>query len=273
MSGNKKPSPYFKKDQSSGGLGHQNQLTPNQIGKIHVNKSQKGNRLLDLLQNVEYMFENVAADYVFGGQSCALFLSCKYHLLYGHYISNRMRQIKSFRNKILLVLVDVEHNSHIIRELSQLTMHHDFTMILAWSLPEAARYLETFKLYDGRGSEMLRHKPKEEYTEQVTESITTVRGVNRTDARVLLENFETMRGVMNASSEELSICPGVGEKKVKRLFSTFTQPFIPTKKRQQQKITSFTQDESNSQATEEKVTEEDLFGEEEDIYKELSEEQ
>jgi DNA excision repair protein ERCC-1 len=34
-----------------------------------------------------------------------------------------------------------------------------------------------------------------------------------------------VKGLMNASMEELSLCPGVGAKKVRQLLETFQEPF------------------------------------------------
>ena len=43
-----------------------------------------------------------------------------------------------------------------------------------------------------------------------------VRGVNRTDVLTLGATFHTAAGIMQASMEELSTCPGIGPTKIRR---------------------------------------------------------
>ena len=56
---------------------------------------------------------------------------------------------KMFKLRVLLVLVDDEHNLQALQELNKLAFAHGYTLILAWSNLECARYLETLKFYDG----------------------------------------------------------------------------------------------------------------------------
>eukprot|EP01117_Protostelium_nocturnum_P009891 TRINITY_DN3523_c0_g1_i2.p1 TRINITY_DN3523_c0_g1~~TRINITY_DN3523_c0_g1_i2.p1 ORF type:complete len:265 (+),score=46.04 TRINITY_DN3523_c0_g1_i2:130-924(+) len=257
-------SPYFKKKEQPILV----DKTPrNQIGKLLVNKAQKGNRLLNYIKNVDWMFESIAPDYVFGNDGCALFLSCRFHMLHESYIYNRMKQIRSFKVKILLVLIDMDHNEHIIKELSKLSMVADFTMILTWSLSEAGRYLETYKLLESKGTELLKHKPKDDYRSQVLESLTSLRGVNKTDVQVMIESFDTVKGLINASMEELTMCPGIGEKKVKRLLHAFNQPFRQSNIRKQSKI-NFSENKQSESTKEEPPIEEEP--EEDDSYQDLN---
>jgi DNA excision repair protein ERCC-1 len=65
--------------------------------------------------------------------------------------------------------------------------------------------------------------------------LTSVRSVNKTDAVTLANNFGSLKNLMEASLEELSILPGFGEKKVKRLHDTFHTRFIPTGKKEKPK--------------------------------------
>ena len=56
---------------------------------------------------------------------------------------------KMFKLRVLLVLVDDEHNLQALQELNKLAFAHSYTLILAWSNIECARYLETLKFYEG----------------------------------------------------------------------------------------------------------------------------
>jgi ERCC4-type nuclease len=46
----------------------------------------------------------------------------------------------------------------------------------------------------------------------------------------LSSSIGTVKSLMTASKERLSLCPGVGAKKVQRLFEAFNQPFLVRKK-------------------------------------------
>ena len=56
---------------------------------------------------------------------------------------------KMFKLRVLLVLVDDEHNLQSLLELNKLAFSNGYTLILAWSNLECARYLETLKFYEG----------------------------------------------------------------------------------------------------------------------------
>lgn len=43
-----------------------------------------------------------------------------------------------------------------------------------------------------------------------------VRGINRTDVLTLGGTFQTAAGIMQASMEDLSLCPGIGPTKIRR---------------------------------------------------------
>lgn len=68
------------------------------LGKIIVNNTQRGNPVLQLVENVKWEFlpANVTSsefpDYILGATTGALFLSLKYHLLHPDYLYARMRE-------------------------------------------------------------------------------------------------------------------------------------------------------------------------------------
>jgi DNA excision repair protein ERCC-1 len=75
--------------------------------------------------------------------------------------------------------------------------------------------------------------------------------VTKTDASQLLSSFTTLRKVLNADMEELRLIPGIGDKKVKRLYDAFHKPFssVMAKKR---KLEQDQHQENNSRSPEEK---------------------
>lgn len=68
------------------------------VGRIIVNNSQRGNPVLEFIENVKWEFlspsvsSSSCADYVLGKATGALFLSLKYHLLHPDYLYARMRE-------------------------------------------------------------------------------------------------------------------------------------------------------------------------------------
>jgi DNA excision repair protein ERCC-1 len=59
-----------------------------------------------------------------------------------------------------------------------------------------------------------------------TSVVGTVRSVNKTDTATLASSFGSLARVATASVEELSVCPGLGHKKVRRIFDAFNKPFV-----------------------------------------------
>ena len=65
----------------------------------------------------------------------------------------------------------------------------------------------------------------------------SVRSVNKTDSAQLLSQFGNLKTLLTASIEEFRICPGIGEKKVRRLYDAFNKPFSSSiaKRRKEEK--------------------------------------
>jgi len=67
----------------------------------------------------------------------------------------------------------------------------------------------------------------------LSDCLTAIRGVNKTDVLTLSSTFGSFKNIAECSMEELSLCPGLGARKVKNLHETFHAPFDPTKKKKQ----------------------------------------
>jgi DNA excision repair protein ERCC-1 len=67
----------------------------------------------------------------------------------------------------------------------------------------------------------------------LSDCLTAVRGVNKTDVLTLSSTFGSLKNIIDCSMEELSLCPGLGARKVKNLYETFHAPLDPTKKKRQ----------------------------------------
>lgn len=114
---------------------------------LSVSTKQRGNGVLNFIRNVPFAYARMVPDYMMSTSSCALFLSCKYHSLHPSYIHKRIAELKTdFKLRILLVLVDVDDNEKILLYVNKLACQQNFTLVLAWTEEEAARYLESYKV-------------------------------------------------------------------------------------------------------------------------------
>ncbi|MED6263499.1 hypothetical protein CHARACLAT_005197 [Characodon lateralis] len=197
---------------------------------IIVSPRQRGNPILKFVRSVPWEFGEVVPDYVLGQTTCALFLSLRYHNLNPNYIHDRLKQLgNAFTLRVLLVQVDVKDPHHALKELARICIMADCTLILAWSPEEAGRYLETYKSYEKKPADLLKEQVEKDYLSKVTDCLTTVKSVNKTDAITLLSAFSSVEGIINASKEELVLCPGLGPQKARRLYDVLHKPFLKSK--------------------------------------------
>ncbi|XP_050221661.1 DNA excision repair protein ERCC-1 isoform X1 [Mercurialis annua] len=193
---------------------------------IIVSHRQKGNPLLKHIRNVRWAFADIVCDYMLGQNSCALYLSLRYHLLHPDYLYYRIRELqKNYKLRIVLCHVDVEDVVKPLLEVTKTALLHDCTLLCAWSLEECGRYLETIKIYENKPADLIQGYMDTDYLSRLSHSLTTVRHVNKTDVVTLGSTFGSLSNIMDASMEDLARCPGIGERKVKRLYDTFHEPF------------------------------------------------
>ncbi|XP_062508126.1 DNA excision repair protein ERCC-1-like isoform X2 [Corticium candelabrum] len=202
---------------------------------IIINPAQKKNPIIRHIRNVPYEFSNIPADYVMGLTTCALFLSLKYHNLHPEYIHERLKQLgNNYELRVLLVVVDIDDVHKSIQELNKIAVLTNCTLMLAWSFEEAARYLETYKSFEAKPPDMLMERVEKDYHSRLVDALTTVKAVNKTDVVTLSETFGRLTDIVNASVDELAVCPGVGQKKAQRLHALFHEPFVSRETRRSQ---------------------------------------
>ncbi|XP_014430688.2 DNA excision repair protein ERCC-1 isoform X1 [Pelodiscus sinensis] len=194
---------------------------------IIVSPRQRGNPILKFVRNIPWEFGEIVPDYVLGQTTCALFLSLRYHNLNPKYIHERLQRLgKTYALQVLLVQVDVKDPHQALKELAKICILADCTLILAWSPEEAGRYLETYKAYEQKPADLLKEKVDQDFLSKVTDCLTSVKSVNKTDTLSLFSTFGSLANIARASKEDLSLCPGVGPQKAKRIFDTLHQPFL-----------------------------------------------
>ncbi|XP_071797380.1 uncharacterized protein [Asterias amurensis] len=232
---------------------------PTGANSIIVNTRQRGNPILKHIRNIPWEFGDIVPDYVMGRTVCALYLSLRYHHLNPNYIHNRLKDLgHHYELRVLLVQVDVKDPHHSLKELARMALMADCTLILAWSTEEAGRYLETYKSYENKSADALKEKIDTDYLSKVTDVLSTVRSVNKTDAVTLVSTFGTFEKIISASQEDLYLCPGFGPQKAKKLFNILREPFLKANKKPQK-----TENEEKKQTEDktEEVTAADAAGE------------
>ncbi|KAJ3095862.1 ssDNA endonuclease and repair protein rad10 [Phlyctochytrium planicorne] len=205
----------------------QQQQQARRVNRIVVNSRQKGNPLLNHIKAVSWEYADIVPDFQVGQTSCALFLSLRYHRLHPEYIFERIKAVQQqYLLRILLVVVDIEDHQQAIRELTKGCILAGFTVFLAWSSEDAAKYLENFKLAEHRSAESIKERVEMDYLSKLTDCLTQVKTIHRTDVVTLASTFGSLYNIMNASPEEISLCPGFGEQKVRRLIEAVNTPFL-----------------------------------------------
>ncbi len=232
-------------------------LDPSAFVQPHVllvSTKQRGNGLLRFVRNVPYAYSKIIPDYILGSNRCALFLSFRYHKLHPNYIHRRIAELKNdFDLRVLLCLVDVEDNASILLQLNKLCAVNSLSLLLAWSEEECARYLESFKVFEHSDFYQIQQSKKTEtsYDEQVWQVLTKSRSLNKPDCQQLLLQFGNFKSIATASMEELQSCPGIGEKKVGRLFDALHKPFsasVAAKRREEkQHLANIERDIANAE--------------------------
>ena len=207
---------------------------------LYISPKQQGNLVLQYIRNVPTQFIRMLPDYLFSPTQCALFLSLKYHKVNKSYLQLRMDQIKmDFVLRILLVLVDVQDNAQVLRDLQHRAIVQKWTLVLAWTAEEAGRYLETFQaMHNTHHHTSLIQKPKSanQFGDQVTHVLTACPALNKTDAANLLGHFGSMQALFaKATPEELALVPGLGQVKVARLYEALCKPFTNRKRKKTKK--------------------------------------
>jgi DNA excision repair protein ERCC-1 len=200
---------------------------PKKQNSIIVNSRQKGNPILKFIRRIPWEFGDISPDYQIGPVSCVLYLSLKYHSLNPNYIHERLKQLaNSFHLRVLLVQVDVKDPHHSLKELAGMCILADCTLILAFTLEEAGRYLETYKSFENKPPDLIMEKTESNFLAKMTDVLTSAKKINKTDAVTLLSAFGSFEKLAAASEEDISLCPGLGPQKAQRLHAVLHQPFL-----------------------------------------------
>jgi len=197
------------------------------LSSIQVNPKQRGNPVLKEIRNVPWEFvEGILPDFILGANCVALFLSLRYFTLKPNYIHERLRCLGPGRKlRVLLVLIDQKDPHHNINKLTRISILEELTVMLAWNEQEAGKILETYKLYENKPPEMIMERTGTQVHEKVIEALTSVPSISKTDAATLLGTFGTLDRIVQATEEDLALCPGFGPEKASKLLKVLKESF------------------------------------------------
>ncbi|KAK9688015.1 Binding domain of DNA repair protein Ercc1 (rad10/Swi10) [Popillia japonica] len=191
-----------------------------------VNPKQRGNPLLKSIRNIIWEYDDIVPDYQMGRSVCALFLSLRYHNLNPDYIHERLKLLgNSYELRVLLVQIDIPDPHHALKHLTRICILADMTLILAWSPEEAGKIIEAYKIYENKPADKLMGKTESSSYIRIIQALTSIKSVNKTDAMVLINKFRTLEGILKATELQISLCPGFGALKAKRVYSTLHENF------------------------------------------------
>ncbi|XP_043284713.1 DNA excision repair protein ERCC-1 isoform X2 [Venturia canescens] len=194
---------------------------------LSVNPKQRGNPLLKYIRNVIWEYSDIVPDYVMGPNVCALFLSVRYHQLNPDYIHERLKLLGSaYGLRVLLVQIDVPEPHHSLKHLTRICLLADLTLMLAWNAEDAGRIIETYKVYENKPPDLIMERTNADPQQKIISALTTVRSVNKTDAMTLMSTYGTIEGLLKATPNALSLCPGFGLQKAQRLHKVLHEPFL-----------------------------------------------
>ncbi|XP_058118502.1 DNA excision repair protein ERCC-1 [Anopheles ziemanni] len=198
----------------------------NKSNCILVNPKQRGNPLLKAIQNIPWEYDDIVPDYVVGASACVLFLSLRYHNLNPDYIHARLKLLgKMYELRVLLVQIDIQEPQNALKHLTRICLLADLTLMLAWNPEEAGRIVEKYKLFENRPPDWIMERAEKYPHEKIVRALTNIKPVNQTDAMILIQNYGTLGKLINTSEEKLSMCSGLGPRKVKKLHKTFNENF------------------------------------------------
>ena len=201
---------------------------PKSRAVVVCHERQRGNPVTGLIRHaaVEYT-SNSTADFELSDTTVALFLSVQYAKLHPTYLWSRIEGLKRCRLRVLLVLVDDQDAEQALLRVQTLAVANGLTVVVAFSPEEAARYLETYAIMKNKSAEGLQGKKDSDLLAVVSDALTQIKAVNKSDVKTLLRNFDgSLVGVFAAKMEELALCEGIGGKKVLQLHAAFNEPFF-----------------------------------------------
>ncbi|MEN2495732.1 MAG: Excision repair cross-complementation group 1 [Marteilia pararefringens] len=182
--------------------------------QVLISERQKHNPCTELLSNVSWRFDaSLTVDFEITPKCAALFLSLRFHQANSEYIHERLRLAGDYRTRLLLVYVDMQDATFLIKEITEICFRTGYIPLLAWSYEEVAIYIETAKSYELKPIDSLMGRISENGYDQLVDAITEVKTLNKTDAVNMIKKFGSLKKMTKATKDQLMSIPGFGETK------------------------------------------------------------
>ncbi|KAL4402819.1 ssDNA endonuclease and repair protein Rad10 [Malassezia pachydermatis] len=91
---------------------------------------------------------------------------------------------------------------------------------------EAGRYLEMYKAFEQKPPDLIRTKVGNSYMSVLQSVLTNVRRVNKTDVLTMSTKYKSFATMVQQTSDQLVMLPGMGDTKAKNLARAFREPFL-----------------------------------------------
>ena len=105
-----------------------------------------------------------------------------------------------------------------------------FNIIIITGLISASSFVSKYnKAYEKKSATSIQEKTSTEYIDKLTDCMHQIRSVNKRDVVNLASVFGSLSEIMQATKEELLMCPGIGATKAKRIYDAFHVPFVVDK--------------------------------------------
>jgi len=177
------------------------------------------------------MMKGIVPDFVISDNTCALYISTTNHTLYPTYLPKRIRELgRAYKLRTLVCLVESDDNVKCLEDINKLCFTSELTLILAWSVVEAARYIESLKALEKKGPASIKGKVETEFLPTLNNALTSIKSINKTDVMTLLDAFTDFRGITQATDAQLLLCPGLGMTKVQAISGALSCSFRKKKK-------------------------------------------
>ena len=145
---------------------------------IQVSQKQTLNPVLERFSKVPYQISEIPVDFQTSPDVGILWLSLKYYNYRRSYIEETVAKLRDTSLKLIVVLlyIDAANAEEAARTLSVLSVQIGFTLLIAFSLQEAATHIENFKRFANKGPDSLKQKFDE--TDRITKLLTHADGFN-----------------------------------------------------------------------------------------------
>ena len=94
-----------------------------------------------------------------------------------------------------IIIIFLQEPHHALKQLMRICILAELTLLLAWSAEEAGRALEQYKAMEGKPPDLIMEKGNSDAHSRIVEALTSVKGVNKTDAATLIGAFGSFEKV------------------------------------------------------------------------------